>query len=202
MKQSMGFSKRAAGGAMGAAGGQGLPGPAASVPPPGLPRCPRSAPVLPWFSPNSVFTSFPSFPVLEREASSEPGFCQARWWPVGLSPPGHLIVPQPCGSPVPATGTLLFLKHPSGLISTSAQSTPLRRCTRSMGVPQCSPLGWVAQWGPTSPGAPRRNISRKPVPGEGPAPSRPSPASHTEPERAVQPGFASAFDKGALSNKG
>lgn len=187
MKQSMGFSKRAAGRAMGATGGQGLPSSAAALPPPGLPCCPRSAPVLPWFSPNSVFTSFLSFQRL-LHAGVRPAMSPGSTWGEGGTwdcppPPQPPIILPPRGTPVLASGTAdPHPKHPSGLVSTTAQSTPLQRCTHSTGAPKCSPPGGTAERGPTSLGALHRNNFRKPIPGEEQAPSRPSPAS--QPRRA------------------
>lgn len=110
MKQSTGLSGGAAGGAMGAAGGQGLPGSAADRLPRGS-RCPCSAPLLPWFSPNSfslLSLPFSDSRVCCSKASTEPGLC---WWPVGLSPPSRPVTPR-CWhgeQPSPASNTLCGL---------------------------------------------------------------------------------------------
>lgn len=168
---------------MGAAGGQGLPGPAASVPPLGLPRCPRSAPVLPWFSPNSIFHFFPLL-----SCAGEGG--QQRAWVL----PGEMVArgtvtPRPPRRPaapwLPGTGhgDIAFLKTPFRAHLYASSIDPTAEVHPQHGCPPMQPFGVGGTVGTHLAGSPTPKLFQK---------ARPWGRTGSQPPLASQPHRAGA----------
>lgn len=188
MEQSRGFSRRALGGGHWELWA-GTPQPCHCSAFPGLPHCPHSALVLAGFpqAPFSLLFS-PSIDSGLPESEAKVSLGSARR-DCGSVTPGHPMVLQSRGSWCQQQGHCTA-QNSSGLVCSMAQSTPGVEVHPQHRCPQMQRLRVGGTVGTHLAGIP----SKSPSLGKERLPATLSSAAEPRP--------ASAFDKGALSNKG